>query len=118
MLFVQGMEPDLTLLHGEVLVSGEQLEAFSAASLPTRAAERFAVLFAHRQQWAADDLKPYIAGLEVSACIWPCVLMLIQHVGCHSGLANANPYNFPLSLAGTRAIYRVFAAEIHTRHAA
>ena len=66
---MQGMAPDLSLLHGEVLVSGEQLEAFSAASLPTRTAERFAVLFAHREQWAADDLKPYIAGLEVSACI-------------------------------------------------
>ena len=66
---MQGMAPDLTLLHGEVLASGEQLEAFSAASLPARPADRFAVLFAHRQQWAADDLKPYIAGLEVSSSV-------------------------------------------------
>ena len=81
----QGMAPDMTLLHGKVLVSGEQLEAFSAASLPARPAERFAVLFKHRQQWAADELKPYIAALEVCACICQCAHMLVQH-GCHSDL--------------------------------
>ena len=64
----QGMAPDLSLLHGEVLVNKTQLEGFSAASLPARPAQRFAALFARRQQWAADDLKPYIASLEVSRC--------------------------------------------------
>ena len=75
------MEPDLSLLHGEVLVTGAQLEAFSAASLPARPAERFAALFAYRQQWAGDDLKPFIASLEVSRCVydagtaWLCIMI-------------------------------------------
>ena len=68
---MQGMQPELQLLSGEVLVNGAQLETFSAASLPMRPEERFAVLFAHRQLWAADDLEPYIASMEVMLNAYP-----------------------------------------------
>ena len=117
MWFTQGMEPDLTLLHGEVLVSGEQLEAFSAASLPSRPAERFGVLFAHRQQWAAEDLKPYIAGLEVRAGTCQHANALISQRLSRT-FAKPLLQNILTLLAGTRPIYRVFAAEIHTCHTA
>ena len=63
------MTPELSLLTGEVLMDGAQLQAFSAASLPMRPEERFAMLFAHRQHWAADVLKPYIVSLEVMPCV-------------------------------------------------
>ena len=115
------MTPDLSLLHGEVLVSGMQLEAFSAASLPSRPAERFAALFAHRQQWAADDLKPYIASLEVRRCASMRDVSdagLVRVAAKEALLPGFARSNCLPRTAGAGAIDRVSAAAVYTRHAA
>lgn len=59
------MRPDLSMLRGEVLVEAGHLHAFSAATLPKAPAQRFAALFAQRPIWPAEDIPPYMAGLEV-----------------------------------------------------
>lgn len=123
-VLTQGMDPDLSLLQGEVLVNDAQLEAFSAASLPARPAERFTALFAHRQQWAADDLKPYIASLEVSRCISAstaanAALLAIRGSDARTLLCYSwRRQSITRASAGTRAINRGFAAALHARHAA
>lgn len=66
---MQDMSPDLSMLRGEVLVEAGQLHAFSAAALPKAPAQRFAALFAHRPIWPADDIPPYMLGLEVRSSV-------------------------------------------------
>ena len=52
------------MLRGELLLEHGELRAFSAAALPKAPAQRFSALFAHRKIWAADDIAPYMSGLE------------------------------------------------------
>lgn len=60
-------------LAGEALVEAEagSLRAFPEAALPAGAPERFAALWAARPLWAATDIEPYVAGLQVLPAILP-----------------------------------------------
>ena len=121
------MTPELSLLSGEVLGDGPQLEAFSAASLPVQPEKRFAALFAHRQQWAADDLKPYIMSLEVMHCArcdatsdlcWHLV-SVTSSMGtmCFGDMRPLVRADVHFLDAGTWAVDRVSAAALHARNA-
>ena len=54
-------------LAGEALVEAEagSLRAYPKTALPASAPERFTALWAARPLWAAVDLEPYVAGLQV-----------------------------------------------------
>lgn len=64
-----GMQPNLEMLEGEVLMERIGIEtwvwAFSVSSLPSTPAERFAALFGVRQKWEWRDLEPFIRDLWV-----------------------------------------------------
>ncbi|KAG9444608.1 hypothetical protein H6P81_015948 [Aristolochia fimbriata] len=64
-----GMVASLEMLEGEVLMEKVGIETwirvFSASSLPSTPAERFAALFQERQKWERKDLNPYIRNLRV-----------------------------------------------------
>lgn len=54
-------------LTGEALVEPDTgaLRAFPEAALPAGAPERFAALWGARTVWAAAEIEPYVAGLQV-----------------------------------------------------
>ncbi|KAK1318597.1 hypothetical protein QJS10_CPB04g01951 [Acorus calamus] len=64
-----GMQVELEMLEGEVLLERVGVEtwirAFSASSLPSIPAARFAALFKERPKWEWKDLQPYIRDLHV-----------------------------------------------------
>lgn len=63
----QDVPISVAALAGEALVEPDTraLRAFPEAGLPAGAPERFAALWAARSVWAAADIEPYVAGLQV-----------------------------------------------------
>lgn len=66
----QGMEANAAHLAGEAIAHDDgSLRRFPASELPPQPAARFVALFVERRRWAADDIKPYLAGLEVKVVV-------------------------------------------------
>ena len=54
------------MLRGVALCEAEdRLRYFPADELPAAPAARFAALFAARPRWAADDITPFLDGMQV-----------------------------------------------------
>jgi hypothetical protein len=87
---MQGMAPDAGMLRGEALLEEEGGERvvrlLCAEALPPDPAQRFAALFQARLRWELADLQPYLADLQVHACM-ACVQLcsLFQWAHCCMG---------------------------------
>jgi Sister chromatid cohesion protein Dcc1 len=63
---LQGFQADQGALRGVALMEAEdRLRYFPADALPAAPAARFAALFEARPRWAADDISPFLDGMQV-----------------------------------------------------
>lgn len=66
-LLMQDVEISEDGLRGEALLdrSSQLLRRFPEGELPMTPAERFDALWAAQPRWPAQDIEPYVAGLQV-----------------------------------------------------
>ena len=63
---LQGFQADQGALRGFVLMEADdRLRYFPADALPAAPVARFAALFEARPRWAADDIAPFLDGVQV-----------------------------------------------------
>ena len=73
-LALQGFQADQGALRGVALPEAEdRLRYFPADALPAAPAARFAMLFEARPRWAADDISPFLDGMQVGPRRGDCV---------------------------------------------